>query len=409
MRKAKKSPSAHGSRSSSPAPPGRPWSANPSLPGSGASTPHGPGPAAAAPPQALAGALASLDLSASGLAVPSATTRSATSPTSTSQNPSPPSPRTPNGTNPAHQVASYSLSTTQHEVPFLPQTPAYTDVPGAQPAETPWIHGTLRAKRNIMLVYNPSLSGSTNELDESANGYVQGLGVWELNMSSDVWTICGLLHIKLSLTTLTPTTTVFAIRLSLGQTTTVFSPRTEEQVTSTRHFPLMENGKRPPVGHNNPDKYYAAIWRGRSAGGKDDVTDDGGVFRIDTTARLPDDTVGRPSTLPGVLTPIRVNHAIVLEVFFSVFGEDDRGRPMKTPGPGGLRMLRISRPVILPSVSPDPSSNPSASVSLRSSTSQATRTTRETNSQTGMPTTTCLIPGGSFVRVDTSSRPWRRE
>jgi hypothetical protein len=44
-----------------------------------------------------------------------------------------------------------------------------------------------------------------------------------------------------------------------------------------------------------------------------------------------------------------VTHNLVLEVFFSVWGEDDRGEPMKLPGPGGLRMLRVSRPITLPS------------------------------------------------------------
>lgn len=357
MRKGKKSPSAHGSRSSSPAPRGRPLSTNPSMPGSGASTPLGSGHGTPAPPQALAGALASLNLNAAGLAVPSATAGAAgaTSPIvgSGSGNPSPPGASSPGGTNPAHLVAEYSLSTTRQEVPFLPPTPAYDELPGAQPAEVPWIHGTLRAKRNVMLVYNPSLSGGSNELDETANGYVPGLGVWDLSMVSDVWTICALLRIKFDLTSLMDTTTVFAIRLALAQTTTVFSPRTEEQATFTRHFALMERGKRPPVGHHHPDKHYPAVWRGKAAGGKDVTEGDGGEIHIDTTARLPDDTVGRPSTLPGVVTPIRVTHNINLEVFFSVFGEDDRGQKMKIPGPGGLRMLRISRPVILPSVSRD--------------------------------------------------------
>lgn len=48
-------------------------------------------------------------------------------------------------------------------------------------------------------------------------------------------------------------------------------------------------------------------------------------------------------------TPIQVSHILVAEVYFSVWGEDDRGNPMLSPGLGGLRVLRIEKPTILPS------------------------------------------------------------
>ena len=37
------------------------------------------------------------------------------------------------------------------------------------------------------------------------------------------------------------------------------------------------------------------------------------------------------------------------EVFFAVWGEDERGNKLPKPGPGGLRVLQIERPVIVPS------------------------------------------------------------
>lgn len=49
-----------------------------------------------------------------------------------------------------------------------------------------WIIGRHTAKRNCMVVYNPSPTGEVNELNEQANGYIAGLGVWELRMVSDV-------------------------------------------------------------------------------------------------------------------------------------------------------------------------------------------------------------------------------
>lgn len=49
-----------------------------------------------------------------------------------------------------------------------------------------------------------------------------------------------------------------------------------------------------------------------------------------------------------VETPISVEHELVLEVLFSVHGEDKFGRP--TAGPAELRVMRIKLPLIVPSV-----------------------------------------------------------
>lgn len=50
-------------------------------------------------------------------------------------------------------------------------------------------------------------------------------------------------------------------------------------------------------------------------------------------------------------SPLRLSHHFVAEIFFSVHGEDDRGRKLSKPGPAGLRFFRISKPVVVPSVS----------------------------------------------------------
>jgi hypothetical protein len=87
-------------------------------------------------------------------------------------------------------------------------------------------------------------------------------------------------------------------------------------------------------------------------GGKDgpaEASEGGGEVLVDSKGRLPTDDIGRPSTLPGVVTPINVAHHLVMEVYFSVWSEDDRGEKMRIPGPGGLRLLRVSRPVTIPS------------------------------------------------------------
>ncbi len=83
--------------------------------------------------------------------------------------------------------------------------------------------------------------------------------------------------------------------------------------------------------------------------------------------KLPNDDKCRPSTLPEwvfpcshrvmiaersrIETPVRVTHSLITEIFFSVHGEDQYGRKMNPVAAGGLRVMRASRPVVLPSVS----------------------------------------------------------
>jgi hypothetical protein len=50
----------------------------------------------------------------------------------------------------------------------------------------------------------------------------------------------------------------------------------------------------------------------------------------------------------SILTPVSVAHNTLTEVFFSVWGEDARGNAMERPGPGGLRILRIEKPILVP-------------------------------------------------------------
>lgn len=40
---------------------------------------------------------------------------------------------------------------------------------------------------------------------------------------------------------------------------------------------------------------------------------------------------------------------LVYEVYFSVWGQDNMGLLMDIPGPGGLRFLQVTKPLILPS------------------------------------------------------------
>lgn len=54
----------------------------------------------------------------------------------------------------------------------------------------------------------------------------------------------------------------------------------------------------------------------------------------------------------STITPIRVHHELVLQVFFSVDGEDLQGNPLEGDDPSGvMRMLVLTMPTVLPSVS----------------------------------------------------------
>jgi hypothetical protein len=87
-----------------------------------------------------------------------------------------------------------------------------------------------------------------------------------------------LLQIKVNLASLMPSTTVFAVRVLLAQTHSITSPRDpdSQKLTGTKHFVILEQGKRPPAGHLHPDKHYIALWRGPGAGGKDKVAGESG-------------------------------------------------------------------------------------------------------------------------------------
>jgi hypothetical protein len=165
------------------------------------------------------------------------------------------------------------------------------------------------------------------------------------------WSIGALLSFNLKIANLSNLTSVFSVKLILNQTISIISPRdigSGEPRVSTRSFTVLEEGKRPTTAY--PDRRNVALWRGKGAGGTDDA-DASSDMAIDKRCRLPDDNIARPSTLPGVVTPISVSHSLSLEVTFSVWGEDDRGRKMEHTTHGGLRALRVTRPLFVPSVS----------------------------------------------------------
>lgn len=56
-------------------------------------------------------------------------------------------------------------------------------------------------------------------------------------------------------------------------------------------------------------------------------------------------------TLFSTITPIQVNHEFSLQIYFSIWGEDAVGKPLRNSGPGRLRKAILSQGVLITSVS----------------------------------------------------------
>lgn len=61
-----------------------------------------------------------------------------------------------------------------------------TQSPGANEAEVKWLHGTVKTKRSITLLYNPDPSNGVSNLDERRRGEVEGLGAFDVRYLSQV-------------------------------------------------------------------------------------------------------------------------------------------------------------------------------------------------------------------------------
>ena len=70
-------------------------------------------------------------------------------------------------------------------------------------------------------------------------------------------------------------------------------------------------------------------------------------WKIRAVARMPNHDKIRPSTHNGTITPIRVKHEMLLQVFYSVDRESVAG--MHRDGPGELRMMSYKLPISVPS------------------------------------------------------------
>ena len=109
---------------------------------------------------------------------------------------------------------------------------------------------------------------------------------------------------------------------------------------------IIEEGHRPDKHQLHPGMAVPALWRGPAAGGKDEE-----MFFSESLGRTHGDGHLRPTTQQSVKTPLRVSHQLEITVYFSVYGQDARGASLQSNGPGELRMLRVTRNIVVPPVS----------------------------------------------------------
>ncbi|KAJ9111867.1 hypothetical protein QFC20_002454 [Naganishia adeliensis] len=220
------------------------------------------------------------------------------------------------------------------------------------------LRGHLSTERHLIIAANPFEANTPNNLSIIKTGNLAGVGDWKLSLQSDEFSVGSWVALKLRFISPSPKATIFAVRLLLSQSYAVQSledPESAPVPCPKRNFLICTEGNIPH--EKRPTKDAPAIWRGSVVGRLDElslaqvekvVEED---FRVSSgIKRLPDDTKARPSTYEGTETPIKVAHEFMLQVFFSVDGEDLTGHQINDGDPSGvMRMLVLPIPVTMPS------------------------------------------------------------
>ncbi|KAJ9118678.1 hypothetical protein QFC22_003898 [Naganishia vaughanmartiniae] len=220
------------------------------------------------------------------------------------------------------------------------------------------LRGHLSTERHLIIAANPFEANTPNNLSIIKTGHLAGVGDWKLSLQSDEFSVGSYVALKLRFISPSPKATIFAVRLLLSQSYSVKSLEDPEAALvpcPKRNFLVCTEGTIPH--EKRPTKEAAAMWRGSVVGHLGELSPEQleevmeQDFRVASgIKRLPDDTKARPSTYEGTITPIKVAHEFVLQVFFSVEGEDLVGNQINDGDASGvMRMLVLPIPVMMPS------------------------------------------------------------
>ncbi|KGB79453.2 hypothetical protein CNBG_5291 [Cryptococcus deuterogattii R265] len=214
-----------------------------------------------------------------------------------------------------------------------------------------WMKGDLCASRELLVHAVDPLTGGEIPLDIRKEGFVEGLGSWRFTANAEALSISSVILLSMNIPTPTPATTIFLLRLALSQTYTFTSPRTPNQrphlPEPAKHHVLYQIGRQHKAGEKYPGPECESLWRGYLAGGHGGLGGQDHGWNVRAVARIPSHDKTRPSTHDGTITPIRVTHELLLQVYYSIHGESVKGEKIK--GHGELRLMSVRVPIHLPS------------------------------------------------------------
>ncbi|WVQ81908.1 hypothetical protein IAT38_004035 [Cryptococcus sp. DSM 104549] len=209
-----------------------------------------------------------------------------------------------------------------------------------------WLKGDLCASRELQVHGNPD--GVVTRANEIKEGDVEGLGHWCTRATSDIICLSAAVLWHVSIPSPSPSTTIFLVRVVLSQRYTVTSPRNPTapptKPEATKRIVIYQVGRAHKQGEEFPARDVPSLWRGPEAGGDGDPAKG---WEIKKLVRMPDHDTISATTSRGTITPLRVKHEVVMQIFYSIDGKSAIGKDID--GPGELRVMTMTMPAFLPS------------------------------------------------------------
>ncbi|ODO06697.1 hypothetical protein I350_04055 [Cryptococcus amylolentus CBS 6273] len=226
--------------------------------------------------------------------------------------------------------------------------------PSLPSEKTGWMKGDLVASKSMCLHAISPVTGGVVSLNLRKEGFADGMGIWKFKAVADVFSISSVFLLSYKVPAPSPRTTIFLFRLILAQSYSVVSPRTPNDPPhipeSPKQHVLYQIGRVHKSTESHPEVGVDCLWRGKEVPDKEkkkEGMEGEESWTVKAVARMPNHDKIRPTTNEGTITPIRVSHELIIQVYYSVHGEDVKGRLIK--GAGELRMMRTRIPLRVPS------------------------------------------------------------
>ncbi|ODN92705.1 hypothetical protein L198_05499 [Cryptococcus wingfieldii CBS 7118] len=226
--------------------------------------------------------------------------------------------------------------------------------PSLPSEKTGWMKGDLVASKSMCVHAISPVTGGVVPLNLRREGFADGMGIWKFKAVADVFSISSVFLLSYKVPAPSPCTTIFLFRLILAQSYSLVSPRTPNDPPRVCEPPkqhvLYQIGRVHKSTESHPEVGVECLWTGKEVpdkGKKKEGMEGEESWTVKAVARMPNHDKIRPTTNEGTITPIRVSHELIIQVYYSVHGEDVKGRPIK--GAGELRMMRTKIALPVPS------------------------------------------------------------